>query len=292
MQTHIAWILFYNFLLATIGVSIELYFSRKIKFRNYDRRETIVSMIIFTIATYSTLYSNQLTHFYGEFSAQHAFFDLHENTFWTTILAFFVGDFIYYWLHRYSHEVRLGWATHIVHHTPEKLNISASYRIAATGLLSFFWLAYPLMLLIGFSSKMMFFWVVAGMVYQFWIHTDVIPKLGWFEWIFNTPSHHRVHHATNKEYIDCNYGGILIIFDRMFGTYRADIPGVEIKYGVTEKIESQNPIYLIFVGWIFLLQDLRKYPGIKNAVNLIFRGPGWAPQTSSNQDQKKNRKIS
>jgi sterol desaturase/sphingolipid hydroxylase (fatty acid hydroxylase superfamily) len=292
LQTHISWILFYNFLIAAVGISAELYFSRSIQFRNYDRQETATSLLIFIIAIYATMFTNHLVDSYPRWLAEHALFHWHGLTLWNMAVGLVVGDFIYYWLHRYSHEVRLGWATHIVHHSPEKLNISAAYRIAATALFSFYWLAYPLMLLLGFSPTVLKVAVIAGMVYQFWIHTDVIPKLGWLEHIFNTPAHHRVHHATNPEYIDCNYGGILIVFDRIFGTYRVEIPDLEIKYGVTEKLESQNAIYLIFSGWIFLARDLKKYPGFRNAVLLIFRNPGWRPaETAKKADEMNVKKI-
>jgi sterol desaturase/sphingolipid hydroxylase (fatty acid hydroxylase superfamily) len=187
---------------------------------------------------------------------QHRLWTVPLDQWWGIGLLFLGIEFFYYWHHRAAHRIRWMWATHAVHHSPEHMNLSAAYRLGWTGLLSgntlFFlplcWLGFPpVAILVGLSLNLL---------YQFWIHTELIPKLGPLEWVLNTPSHHRVHHASNPAYIDRNYGGVLIIFDRLFGTLAVEQEHNPPIYGLTRPINSHNPFKIVFSEWQRLFRAL------------------------------------
>jgi sterol desaturase/sphingolipid hydroxylase (fatty acid hydroxylase superfamily) len=174
-----------------------------------------------------------------------------------SIAALFVGqEFCYYWFHRCSHHLRFWWANHAVHHSTNELNLSAAFRFGWTGRLvgatAFF---VPLMWL-GFAPGPVFITLNLDLLYQFLIHATWIPKLGPLEWVFNTPSHHRVHHASNPEYRDKNFGGVLIVFDRLFGTFAAEREDVPCRYGLVVPLRSYNPVWIAFHEFIALARDL------------------------------------
>ncbi len=171
--------------------------------------------------------------------------------------ALFIGqEFCYYWFHRCSHHLRLLWANHAVHHSTNELNLSAAFRFGWTGRLigaSIFFV--PLMWL-GFSPRAVFIALNLDLLYQFAIHATWIPKLGPLEWVLNTPSHHRVHHAANPEYRDRNFGGVLIVFDRLFGTFAAERDDVPCRYGLVAPLHSYNPVWIAFHEFVALGRDL------------------------------------
>jgi sterol desaturase/sphingolipid hydroxylase (fatty acid hydroxylase superfamily) len=179
------------------------------------------------------------------------------NQGWTILLLFLGTEFFYYWHHRFAHEVRWLWATHAVHHSAKHFNLSAAYRLGWTGWLSGNFLFFIPLCWLGFHPIAVAASLSINLMYQFWIHTELIPKLGWLEWVFNTPSHHRVHHAANPEYVDRNYGGVLIIFDRLFGTFTVESPDRLLTYGLTHPLRSYNPVKIVFHEWSRLFQDLR-----------------------------------
>lgn len=196
------------------------------------------------------------------------------NSAWAWAALFLGADFTYYWMHRCSHEVRWLWATHVVHHTAQRLHLASAYRLGVTGVLSGGWLFYFPLYLIGFNPMAVAGMLAANLFYQFWLHTELIGKLGPFEWIFNTPSHHRVHHASNEQYVDRNYGGILIIWDRLFGTFaneRADTP---IVYGLVRPFASLNPFVLAFHEWFAVARDLRECKSCRESLRQLFGRPG------------------
>ncbi len=188
-----------------------------------------------------------------------------EHRLWTisldhlwTIFVLFVGvEFFYYWYHRFAHEIRWLWATHAVHHSANYFNLSASFRLGWTAWLSGNYLFFVPLCWLGFAPSAIALTLAINLLYQFWIHTELIPKLGWFEWVFNTPSHHRVHHASNPEYIDRNYGGMLIIFDRLFGTFATENSNSPLVYGLTHPLQSYNPFKIAFHEWNQLFQELK-----------------------------------
>ena len=174
------------------------------------------------------------------------------------VAAFVIVEFAYYWMHRGAHRIAWMWATHSVHHSAEQLNFAAAIRLGATGIVSFEWVPYAFVIVVlGIAPSTVAGLLALDLLYQFFLHTDVLPALDARQWIFNTPSDHRVHHALNDRYLDKNFGGMLIVFDRMFGTYaaeRADDPPV---YGILGERRGRNPARVLFGGWIRLSTRLR-----------------------------------
>lgn len=198
------------------------------------------------------------------------------NTWWTYIILFILIDFLYYWFHRYSHEINAFWGAHVVHHQSEDYNLSVALRQSAfQGFISSVF--YLPLAIAGFDPLIFAIIGTFQTLYQFWIHTEAIRKLPfWFEYIFNTPSHHRVHHGRNPEYIDKNHGGTLIIFDRLFGTFEPEINPVV--YGVTKPLASWNPIWANFDYYSDLTKNSLKIPGLLNKLRLWIDRPGWMPE--------------
>ncbi len=197
---------------------------------------------------------------------------------WWGILALFIGvELAYYWFHRLSHEVRWMWASHSVHHSAEHLNVLAAYRLGWTGFLSGGWLVFMPLVWIGFHPAAVFLTLGLNLIYQSWIHTDLIPKLGWLEYVLNTPSNHRVHHATNADYLDRNYGGVLIIFDRLFGTYVEERNDQPCRYGLVKQVGSHNPLRIAFHEWINMGRDAIRARSPGELAGYLFGRPGWKP---------------
>lgn len=188
---------------------------------------------------------------------EHRLFTVSFNHAWSILLLFLGLEFFYYWYHRLSHEIRWLWATHAVHHSANFFNLSTTFRLGWTGSVSGHFLFFLPLCWLGFSPTAIALTLGINLLYQFWLHTELIPKLGWIEWIFNTPSHHRVHHASNPEYIDRNYGGVLIIFDRLFGTFTEECGDRPLVYGLTHPLRSHNPVKIAFHEWRRLVQDLK-----------------------------------
>jgi len=208
---------------------------------------------------------------------EHRLIDLGTSK-WVWVLCFFAEDFAYYWFHRCSHEVRFLWAAHVNHHSSERYNLSTALRQSWTTPFTqalFYW---PLPLL-GLHPTMVMTCTVVSLIYQFWIHTEMIDRLGWFERFFNTPSHHRVHHGTNVEYLDRNHGGILIAWDRLFGTFEPERASVH--YGLTKNIRTFNPFRIAFHEWMALVRDMRRARTWSEAIAYAIMPPGWSPDGSS-----------
>ncbi|XP_072041304.1 alkylglycerol monooxygenase-like [Amphiura filiformis] len=191
---------------------------------------------------------------------------------WTWIITFLALDFMYYWFHRLAHEVNLFWASHQVHHSSEEFNLSTALR---QPLFENKWMFYAALAL-AIPPSAIYVHMQFNTIYQFWIHTRVIKSLGPLEYILNTPSHHRVHHGRNRYCIDKNYGGTLIIWDRLFGTFAAE-QGEEVVYGLVHPIQTYDPIshQLCHLPWIW--QQFWLQQGIVNKLCIIFKGPGWEP---------------
>lgn len=189
-------------------------------------------------------------------------------------LLFLGVDFFYYWFHRLSHEVNFIWATHIVHHQSEEYNFSVALRQSwFQGLIS--WVFYIPLAIAGFSPLMIVSVAAFNTLYQFWIHTRTIGKMGPLEWILNTPSHHRVHHGTNPKYIDKNHAATLIIWDRMFGTFQEEEE--EPVYGITSPLKSWNPVWANFHYWDELISLAKETRSLKDRLLVFIKPPGWRP---------------
>lgn len=169
------------------------------------------------------------------------------------LLLFLLQDFLYYWFHRASHRIRWMWASHVTHHSSERLNLSTAFRQSLTYPISGMWLFWLPIAWLGFTPEQVILVVGLNLAYQFFVHTQAIPKLGWLEYVFNTPSIHRVHHARNPQYIDHNYAGVLSIWDRLFGTFVEE--NEPCAYGITRPIPTHNPLTLTFHEWRDMFRD-------------------------------------
>jgi len=167
---------------------------------------------------------------------------------WPSLIALFLlTDLAFYVEHRCSHRIRLLWASHSVHHSTERMVVSAAFRLSWTPILSGVFLFYLPIVWIGYDPAWVYGMVSASLTYQFFIHTELVPRIGWLEWLANTPSAHRVHHGSNPEYLDKNYGGVLLIWDRLFGSYRAEEPGIPIRYGLAHpRSAPNNPLVIAY----------------------------------------------
>ncbi|WP_268034723.1 sterol desaturase family protein [Algoriphagus sp. PAP.12] len=192
-------------------------------------------------------------------------------TWWSFILCFIAIDFARYWAHRVAHEQRFWWATHITHHNSEKYNLSVSFRLGWTQHIKIIFF-FPVMFM-GFDPYVFFICHQIAVLYQFWIHTEYIKKLHpVVEYIFTTPSHHRVHHASDEHYLDKNYGSTFIIWDRMFGTFMPE--GERPTYGITKPVTSYNPVYLVFHEWRDIVKDIAQAKNGKEVWRILFDKPG------------------
>ncbi|MBV9562927.1 MAG: sterol desaturase family protein [Bradyrhizobium sp.] len=191
------------------------------------------------------------------------------------IAGLFLGsEFLYYWQHRASHRIRWMWATHAVHHSPTRLNLTAAIRLGWTGNISGNFLFFLPLALIGFHPLATVAMLGVNLLYQFFIHTEFAPRLGALEWMLNTPSHHRVHHASNAACLDRNYGGILIVFDRLFGTFAEAPAGESLRYGLVGGEPTFNPFRIAFGEWIAMLRDAWHAQGARARLRALFGPPG------------------
>jgi len=193
---------------------------------------------------------------------------------WVWVLAFFADDFSYYWFHRLSHGVRYFWASHVIHHSSRRYNLATALRQTWTGSFSgafVFWLWMPL---VGFHPFIIVTLQAVSLIYQFWIHTEAVGKLGWLEHVLNTPSHHRVHHSSELKYLDKNHAGVLIIWDRLFGTFQEEEN--RPTYGLTKNLSTYNPFRVAFHEWADIARDVRRAGSLRNAFWYVFGPPGWS----------------
>ena len=197
-----------------------------------------------------------------------------QPTWYYWLLLFLLVDLAYYWGHRMSHEVNLFWGGHVVHHQSEEYNLSVALRQSSLQTVWTFAFNLPIALL-GFDPLHFVLVSAFNTLYQFWIHTETIEKMGWFEYIFNTPSHHRVHHGRNPKYIDKNHAGSLIIWDKMFGTFQPEEE--KPTYGITKPINSWNPVFANFSHYVEMSKDMKKIPSWSDKIKYMFMKPGWLP---------------
>ena len=219
---------------------------------------------------------------FGVFTFLYKFriFTLDYKTWWFWVLLFFADDFSYYWFHRASHHINYFWASHVVHHTSTNYNLAAALRQTWTGNATGAFIFWCWMPLAGFEPIWVLFMQQISLIYQFWIHTEWINKMPrWFEYIFNTPSHHRVHHGSDLKYLDKNHAGILIIWDRMFHTFQNEEE--RPRYGLTKNIGSFNPAVVAFKTWRDLFINAKKTGSVKIAAKYFIQPPGWSHDGSS-----------
>ncbi len=204
---------------------------------------------------------------------QYRLFDIDLNQAWTVAALFLSSEFFYYWHHRAAHRIRWLWATHAVHHSPRKLNYTAAIRLGWTGSISGNFLFFLPLVWIGFHPLAVLAMLAVNLGYQFFIHTELAPHLGPLEWVLNTPRHHRVHHASNDACLDKNYGGMLIIYDRLFGTFAVPPEDEPLRYGLVKPVSSQNPFRIVFGEWLQIVRDFNAAQTWRQRWRALFGTP-------------------
>jgi sterol desaturase/sphingolipid hydroxylase (fatty acid hydroxylase superfamily) len=249
---------------------------------HYDWRQSGASLAIALCQQLSGVAAAALMAGLFVFVHEHRLFDIAMDSAWKIALLFVCIEFAYYWHHRINHECRWFWASHAVHHSANDFNLSAAYRLGWTAGITGHSLFYLPLVWLGFPPKAVFGMLALNLVYQFWLHTELVPRLGAFEWLFNTPSHHRVHHASNPEYLDRNYGGTLIVFDRLFGSFAAERDDAPCRYGLTHPLHSANPLRIVFHEWIAIVCDLGHARDWRERLCFLFAAPGWRADGEGN----------
>ena len=246
----------------------------------YDVKDAATSIALGLGNLLAAFLTNSIMLFLYIWIYEHRIYTFPFNTWWAWVICFFADDFSYYWFHRKSHEIRFFWASHVVHHSSERYNLAAALRQNWTGNITGTFLFWSWMPFVGFQPGMVLLMQSASLIYQYWIHTEAIRRLPkWFEFIFNTPSHHRVHHGSDLLYLDKNHAGTLIVWDRLFGTFQPE--QFRPKYGLTKNVQTFNPIKVAFHEWIQLFKDFRKAGSLSNAWRYLTYPPGWSHDGSS-----------
>jgi len=257
-------------------ILVEMLVSGVLKRRFYRINDTVNSLSLGIVLTISSVLTKVVGIATYVAVSEYALFDLPDNAWWVWVLGFVMYDLCYYWNHRMGHEVNILWAAHSVHHQSEEYNLSTGLRQTSMTFI-FSWIFYTPMALLGVSP---YVFVVAGaldLIYQFWIHTRFIPKLGWLEKILVTPSSHRAHHGSNKVYTDRNYGGVFIIWDRLFGSYQPELDNDPVRYGISQPLRSWNPLWANAVGYVQLFKDAWHAKRWSDKITIWFRRTGWRP---------------
>ncbi|NRB03181.1 MAG: sterol desaturase family protein [Rhodobacteraceae bacterium] len=262
----------------TLGGAILLIELAEAFFKGDHKGRTILEMIVSASTQIPYLFVEViiLTSFYGLYyllSVALVPWNI-PITWWSIIAVLIAADFIYYWEHRIAHEVRLLWTQHAVHHSSRDYNIVTGVRF---GPLEGVWslLAHLPLILLGFPPELVFFGVIVVLAYQTWLHTELIGKLGPLEWVLNTPSHHRVHHGSDDKYLDKNYGGISIIWDRLFGTFQVEEETP--RYGLKRDFNSKNPVRVWFSEIPGLVRDMAGAKSWGDMWRYLVKHPGWTP---------------
>ena len=261
-----------------ILIFIELIYGLVSGKSNYRLNDTFTSISLGLISRYIPLLGLGIQGAAFAYVAQYYNLKLFSpSSLWVWIFAFFLYDFCYYWMHRLHHEVKVLWATHVVHHHGEEFNLSTALRQTSTGFL-WKWIFYLPIFIVGIPPEV--FVTVAGinLVYQFWVHTEHIPKLGWYEYVFVSPSNHRIHHAQNKHYVDANYGGVFILWDRIFGTYKEEMEELKPIYGTAKPLRSWNPFKANLDIFREMLLDSSRTKSFKDKIGVWFSRPNWRPE--------------
>ena len=194
---------------------------------------------------------------------------------WMWVAAFVLYDFCYYWKHRFGHEMNILWAAHVVHHSSEEYNLTTALRQSGSSFFS--WIFYLPMAILGFDALTLITVGSLNLIYQFWVHTRHIPKMGLYEWVFVTPSNHRVHHAQNQVYIDRNYGGVFILWDRIFGSFQEELDTEKPIYGIRKALKSWNPLWANVHVYAQLLKDCWHAERWQDKLCIWFKRTGWRP---------------
>ncbi|MDZ7888848.1 MAG: sterol desaturase family protein [Pseudomonas sp.] len=258
-------------------IGLELLVDRWRGVSTYRLADSINSLSAGVLSQVSGLLTKGLGLLTYGFAVQHlALFDLSAQHTWVWVLAFVLYDFCYYWNHRLGHERNVLWAAHSVHHQSEDYNLSTALRQTSSGFL-FGWIFYLPLAVLGVPLLVFLTVAALNLLYQFWVHTRHIPKLGWYEWAFVTPSNHRAHHAQNAIYMDRNYGGVFILWDRLFGTFQAELDEEPVIFGVTTPLASWNPLWANLQFYVQLWRDASRASSWWDKLRIWFMPTGWRP---------------
>ncbi len=256
-------------------IGIELIVQRIANKKLYSLPDAIANISCGTTSELSGLFLKTFAIGIYQFLFENfSFLTLDNKTWWYWLTLFLLVDFAYYWGHRFSHQINLFWGGHVVHHQSEEYNLSVALRQSSFQTIWTFGFNLPIALL-GFSTLDFALVAAFNLLYQFWIHTETIGKLGWFEYVFNTPSHHRVHHGRNPKYIDKNHAGSLIIWDKMFGTFQKEEE--RPTYGITKPVNNWNALYANVSHYVEMSKDLKRIPNWNDKFKYLFKKPGWLP---------------
>ena len=261
-----------------VAMLVELWLVRTERAKGaFETRDTLTSLMMGTGNVVAGLLLGVVSYSILMWVWQFRLTDL-GTSWWVLLIAFLIDDLRYYVYHRIAHRVRWVWAEHVNHHSSQHYNLSTALRQSWTGLFTGMLVLQIPMVLLGFHPAVILFVFGFNLVWQFWIHTETIGKLpAWFEYIFNTPSHHRVHHATNARYLDTNYAGTLIIWDRMFGTFVPEEDSDKPRYGIVKNLGTFNPLRVAFHEYVGIWNDITQ-PGLTLGQRLKYMvmPPGWS----------------
>jgi sterol desaturase/sphingolipid hydroxylase (fatty acid hydroxylase superfamily) len=260
-------------------VILEMLWAQRNAPEKYEPCDTLTSLALGTGSTVAGLLFGGMAAAVALWGYQFRIFTI-PWIWWAWIACFVLDDFFYYAFHRSAHRVRWFWAAHVNHHSSQHYNLSTALRQTWTGFFALSFLFRMPLVFAGFHPAMILFVGAINLIYQFWIHTEVIGKLPrWFEYVMNTPSHHRVHHATNPRYLDSNYAGVFIIWDRMFGSFVQETDNERIRYGIVKQLGSFNLLHSVFHEWIGIVRDVWTAPWSAK-IGYIWRPPGWSHDNS------------
>ena len=257
-------------------IALELVADRLRGVSTYRLADSLNSLSAGVLSQTSGLLSKAIALLGYAFAYEHLHLTALPDEPWVWVLAFVFYDFCYYWNHRIGHERNIFWASHVVHHQSEDYNLSTALRQTSTGFL-LSWIFYLPMAVAGVPPLVFVTVAALNLLYQFWVHTRHIPKLGWFEWFFITPSNHRVHHAQNAVYMDRNYGGVFILWDRLFGTFQEELDEEPVIFGVTTPLASWNPLWANAQFYVALWRDAVRAESWWDKLRIWFMRTGWRP---------------
>ena len=268
------------------AILVELIYGVLKKNNTYRLNDAISSLFMGSLRTANKLIIIGLGGYvFSTIETHYALWRMDTNSWMTWIFAFVAYDLCYYWFHRISHERQIFWASHVAHHQSEDYNLSTALRQTGTGAF-ITWVFYIPLFFIGVPALVMVSVASINLIYQFWVHSEHIPKLGWYEKFFVTASNHRVHHAQNENYIDKNYGGVFIIWDRMFGTYKEEDDNEACIYGIRGTLNTFNPIWANLHIYIKIIKDIWNTKKWSEKLLIPFARTGWNPESINSLQRK------
>ncbi|MCX2979040.1 sterol desaturase family protein [Candidatus Marimicrobium litorale] len=264
-----------------LAILLELAFGLAKRRNTYRLNDSVSSLLLGTLSQARRFVTLGVGGYIYYLFTQHFSLPLMDASHWFTwVLAMVVYDFCYYWLHRMGHERSILWAAHVAHHQSEDYNLSTALRQTSTGFL-LGWVFFIPMYVLGVPAEVVISVGSLNLIYQFWVHTEHIPKLGWYEWFFVTPSNHRVHHAQNDRYMDRNYGGLFILWDRLFGTFQEELDEEPVVFGIRGPLKSFNPLKALTHIYSDMLRDSWRTAHWRDKVKVWFARTGWRPEDVS-----------